>query len=139
GSGDRAVQRVLLDGVAAGDTILTAAVREPSDPMPPAPATTAGNTVSGVKIGVPYGAAARWILVPASFTWGAGVAVVDPSAGGVTRIPGPANECTLRLHRGPLAPPLGGGPAGGGPHPPPPARAAAPGRGGPARGAAPAP
>jgi len=108
-SGDRDLQQVLLDGVAAGDTILTAAVREPSDPMPPAPATTAGNTVSGVKVGVPYGAAARWILVPASFTWGAGVAVVDPSAGGVTRIPGPANECTLRLDRAPVAHLLGDG------------------------------
>ena len=61
--GDRDLQRVLLDGVAAGDAVLTTAVREPSDPMPPAPATTAGGgTVSGVKIGVPYAAAARWIL-----------------------------------------------------------------------------
>src|SRR5262249_30178593 len=35
--GTRELQLALLDGVAAGDTILTAAVREPSDPMPPAP------------------------------------------------------------------------------------------------------
>jgi hypothetical protein len=60
---------VLLDGVAAGDAVITAAVREPSDPMPPVPATAAGGgTVSGVKVGVPYAGAARWILVPASFT-----------------------------------------------------------------------
>jgi 3-oxo-4-pregnene-20-carboxyl-CoA dehydrogenase alpha subunit len=59
---DRGLQRALLDGVAAGDTVLTAAVREPPDPMPRAPATTVtrAGTVSGVKIGVPYGAAARW-------------------------------------------------------------------------------
>ena len=38
---DRDLQQALLAGVAAGDTVLTAAVREPSDPMPPAPATTA--------------------------------------------------------------------------------------------------
>ena len=67
--GDRHLQQVLLDGVAAGDTVLTAAVREPSDPMPAAPATTAdARTVSGVKTGVLYAGAARWILVPASFT-----------------------------------------------------------------------
>src|SRR5215471_7549656 len=85
--GDRGLQRVLLDGVAAGDTVLTAAVREPSDPMPLAPATTVRDgRVSGVTTGVQYGAAARWILVPASLApsadrlGGTGVAVVDPSA-----------------------------------------------------------
>jgi alkylation response protein AidB-like acyl-CoA dehydrogenase len=121
---DRGLQRVLLDGVATGDTVLTAAVREPSDPMPMAPATTvlpttAGSTVSGVKIGVPYGAAARWILVPASFapsadgSGGAGVVVVDPSADGVTlrRTPSSAGgpEYTLRLDHAPIAHRLGDG------------------------------
>src|SRR5690349_3119990 len=69
--GTRDQQRALLGGVAAGDALLTAAVREPSDPMPAAPATTVtpgdgGATVSGVKIGVPHAAAASWILVAAS-------------------------------------------------------------------------
>src|SRR3984885_6668135 len=74
--GDRDLQQVLLDGVASGDTVLTAAVREPSQVLPAAPATTAEmadgpgaaapGTVSGVKIGVPYGAEADWVLVPAS-------------------------------------------------------------------------
>jgi alkylation response protein AidB-like acyl-CoA dehydrogenase len=111
--GDCDLQRVLLDGVAAGDAVLTAAVREPSDPMPSAPATTAGGgTVSGVKIGVPYAAAARWILVPASLTTGGtGVVVVDPSADGVALRPTPSSaggpECTLHLDGAPVAHLLG--------------------------------
>jgi 3-oxo-4-pregnene-20-carboxyl-CoA dehydrogenase alpha subunit len=111
--GDRRVQQVLLDGVAAGDAVLTAAVREPSDPMPPAPATTAGGgTVSGVKTGVPYAAAARWILVPASLAaGGTGVVVVDPSAAGVSLQPTPSSaggpECTMYLDAAPVAHVLG--------------------------------
>jgi len=116
--GDRGLQRVLLDGVAAGDTVLTAAVREPSDPMPLAPATTVRDgRVSGVKTGVQYGAAARWILVPASLApsadrlGGTGVAVVDPSAGGVKLRPTPSStggpEYTLQLDEAPVAHLLG--------------------------------
>jgi alkylation response protein AidB-like acyl-CoA dehydrogenase len=117
--GGRDLQRALLDGVVAGDTVLTAAVREPSDPMPLAPATTArlrggAGTVSGVKIGVPYGAEARWILVPASFaSGGGGAVVVDPSADGVRlrRTPSSAGgpEYTLHLDDAPIAHLLGGG------------------------------
>jgi alkylation response protein AidB-like acyl-CoA dehydrogenase len=111
--GGRELQQALLDGVAAGDTILTAAVREPSDPMPPAPATTVRNGgVSGVKTGVQYGAAARWILVPASLApGGTGVAVVDPSADGVRLRPTPSSaggpEYTLHLDDAPVAHLLG--------------------------------
>jgi alkylation response protein AidB-like acyl-CoA dehydrogenase len=111
--GSRELQQALLDGVAAGDTILTAAVREPSDPMPPAPATTVRNgAVSGVKTGVPYGAAARWILVPASLaSGGTAVAVVDPSAGGVRLRSAPSSaggpEYTLHLDDAPVAHLLG--------------------------------
>ena len=39
--GDRGLQQTLLAGVATGDTVLTAALREPSDPMPARPVTTA--------------------------------------------------------------------------------------------------
>ena len=103
--GDRHLQRVLLDGVAAGDAVLTAAVREPSYPMPPAPATTTGGgTVSGVKTGVPYAAAARWILVPASFTAG-GTGVVVTLRPAPTSAGGP--ECTLHLDAAPVAHRLG--------------------------------
>jgi 3-oxo-4-pregnene-20-carboxyl-CoA dehydrogenase alpha subunit len=118
----RDVQRAVLAGVATGDTLLTAAVREPSDPMPLAPATTATltaattssltaategeapssdpagtplGTVSGTKIGVPYAAEARWVLVPASLaTGGAGVVLVDPAAPGVTATRTPSSAGT---------------------------------------------
>jgi len=110
--GDRDQQRLLLDGVAAGDAVLTAAVREPSDPMPSAPATTTGGgAVSGVKIGVPYAAESRWILVPATSASGPGVVVVDPSAEGVTLRPTPSSaggpEYTLQLDSAPVAHVLG--------------------------------
>jgi 3-oxo-4-pregnene-20-carboxyl-CoA dehydrogenase alpha subunit len=114
--GDRDLQRALLAGVAAGDTVLTAALREPSDPLPSAPATTArlsggSGTVSGVKIGVPYGAAASGILVPASIDSGTGVVIVDPSGAGVIlrRTPSSAGqpEYTLRLDEAPVTHVLG--------------------------------
>jgi 3-oxo-4-pregnene-20-carboxyl-CoA dehydrogenase alpha subunit len=82
-SADLALKQRLLAGVASGDTILTAAIREPSDPMPAAPRTVAvlagggpadgglaggalPATLTGLKTGVPYAASARWILVPAT-------------------------------------------------------------------------
>jgi 3-oxo-4-pregnene-20-carboxyl-CoA dehydrogenase alpha subunit len=115
--GDRDLQRTLLAGVAAGDTVLTAAVREPSGVMPGRPATTAtlgraSGTVSGVKIGVPYAAAAEWILVPASLDAGrTGVVVVQASAEGVswrrTHSSSGEPEYTLRLDRAPVADLLG--------------------------------
>ena len=113
--GSRDQQLALLAGVAAGDTLLTAAIREPSEPMPPAPATTlrsgaavgAGpGTVSGVKIGVPHAAAATWMLVPASLgTGGTAIAVVATSASGVTLRRTPSSsatpEYTVRLDGAP--------------------------------------
>jgi len=101
----RGILQHLLTGVGAGDVVLTAAVREPSEPMPPKPATTLNvgdGTVSGVKIGVPYAGAASRILVPATVPGdGTAIAVVDPSADGVTitRTPSSAGapEYTLRL------------------------------------------
>src|SRR5260370_29865219 len=82
------LQQNLLAGVNAGDVLITAALREPSEPMPTQPATTASvpdGTVSGVKIGVPYAAAASRILVPATFDAGGreagtGGVVIDPAA-----------------------------------------------------------
>ncbi|MGO8957601.1 MAG: acyl-CoA dehydrogenase family protein [Streptosporangiaceae bacterium] len=120
-SADRELVRKLLTGVAGGDTILTAALREPSGPMPdePGAVTTAlglGGTVSGVKVGVPYAAAARWILVPASLAGGTAsrnvdnrtvIAVVEPDADGLscqrTRSSSGLPEYTLRLDRTPVA------------------------------------
>jgi 3-oxo-4-pregnene-20-carboxyl-CoA dehydrogenase alpha subunit len=126
--GDRHLQRTLLDGVGSGGTVLTAAVREPTGVMPSAPATTArlrgkSGTVTGVKVGVPYAAAADWILVPAGIAAGdadapggpgrAGVVVVNRSAAGVslrrTHSAGGAPEYTLRLDEAPVADLLGAG------------------------------
>ncbi len=120
----------LLAGVATGHTILTAAIREPSDPMPAAPRTVltrAGGrlpaTLSGLKTGVPYAAAARWILVPASAA-GAGrdrtgtvVAVVEPDADGLscqrTRSSSGLPEYTIRLEQTPVLAVLDGCDAAG--------------------------
>jgi 3-oxo-4-pregnene-20-carboxyl-CoA dehydrogenase alpha subunit len=109
---DADVKHRLLSGVAGGDVILTAAIREPSRPMPAVPATTVtltkhGGTVSGLKVGVPYAAAARWILVPASTPAGdAVVAVVEPDADGLscqrTLSSSGLPEYTLRLTDSPV-------------------------------------
>jgi alkylation response protein AidB-like acyl-CoA dehydrogenase len=112
---DDGLQSQYLAGVAAGDIVLTAAVREPSEPMPAKPATTASDrdgSVSGVKIGVPYAAAANWILVPATLRGGGtAIMLVDPAADGVTidRTPSStgAPEYTLRLDEAPIAARLG--------------------------------
>lgn len=127
--GDRGLQRALLAGVAAGDTVLTAAVREPSDVMPQVPATTAtlgdrsgpavSGTVSGVKVGVPYAAAADWILVPASLASGVRrVVIVARSAQGVSlrRTPSASGdpEYTMRMDEAPVAHVLGEAAGGGG-------------------------
>jgi 3-oxo-4-pregnene-20-carboxyl-CoA dehydrogenase alpha subunit len=107
------VQRQLLAGVATGETILTAAIREQSEPMPRRPTTTAelsagGGRVTGVKLGVPYATAARWILVPAQLAdGGTAVVVVEPDAKGVscqrTHASSGLPEYTLRLERAPVA------------------------------------
>jgi alkylation response protein AidB-like acyl-CoA dehydrogenase len=106
------VQRELLAGVATGETILTAAIREPSDPAPHVPATTAelsgaGGRVTGVKLGVPYAAAARWILVSASLAGGGtAVVVIEADAPGLTAARTHTSsglpEYTLRLDQVPV-------------------------------------
>lgn len=107
--GEHDLQKRVLAGVATGDTVLTAALREPSDPMPSLPATVlADGTVSGVKVGVPYCAEARWVLVPARIAdGGTAVAVIDPAAGGVSMVRTPSYggepEYTLRLTGAPAA------------------------------------
>jgi alkylation response protein AidB-like acyl-CoA dehydrogenase len=113
--GDRGLQQALLAGVGTGDTVLTAALREPAAPMPARPATTvtlAGGTgragvVSGLKVGVPYCAEASWVLVPASIAGGgSAVVIVNPAANGVTvmrtRSSGGEPEYTLRLSAAPV-------------------------------------
>ncbi len=110
---DGALRQRLLAGVGTGETVLTAALREPSDPRPTRPATVAAaGTVSGVKTGVPYAAAARWILVPASTSAGAAVVVVESDAAGLscqrTHSSAGLPEYTLRLDRTPMVAVLDG-------------------------------
>jgi alkylation response protein AidB-like acyl-CoA dehydrogenase len=114
--GDAGLQRALLPSVAAGEMILTAAIREPSDPMPEVPAVTVtAGTVTGTKVGVPYCAQASRVLVPASFAGAgdgrAGVVIIDPAAPGASLTPAPASgrdpEYTLRLDRAPVEAVLG--------------------------------
>lgn len=107
--GSRAQAELLLAGVGTGETILTAGIREQSEPRPAVPATVAAlsgddaGVVTGTKVGVPYAAQARWLLIPATLAGGAGrvLVVVDPAAAGVTITPTPASgdspEATVRL------------------------------------------
>jgi 3-oxo-4-pregnene-20-carboxyl-CoA dehydrogenase alpha subunit len=109
---DRGLAGRLLAGVGTGGTVLTAALREPSQPRPAVPATTAtldsdGGTVTGVKVGVPYAAEADWVLVPARLAGGgAAVVVISPGADGVTTVRTPSSagdpEYTLRLAATPV-------------------------------------
>src|SRR5438105_864397 len=82
-------RRRLLPGVAEGDTVLTAALAEPLNPDPLAPATVATPAASqwgltGTKTLVPAAQLAATMLVPAATGDGAvGVFLVDPGGRGV--------------------------------------------------------
>jgi 3-oxo-4-pregnene-20-carboxyl-CoA dehydrogenase alpha subunit len=116
----QALQSRYLPAAGAGDIVLTAAVREPSEPMPVRPATTASDrdgSVTGVKIGVPYAAAADRILVPATLSeGGTAIVLVDPADDGVTieRTPTStgAPEYTLRMEGATIISLLGGAEGG---------------------------
>ncbi len=111
--GDRGLRRALLPAAGAGEMILTAAIREPSDPLPLVPAVTVtAGRVTGTKVGVPYCAEASHVLLAVSFapaedlpgaTGGTGVVIIDPAADGaqLTRTLTAAGtpEYTLRLDR----------------------------------------
>ncbi|MCX2949025.1 acyl-CoA dehydrogenase family protein [Lentzea sp. NEAU-D7] len=74
-------QEALLPLVTEQHGVLTAALSEPSRPLPAEPGTTAGpDGIFGVKINVPHAAEASRILVSTS----AGVFVVDPAQPGVS-------------------------------------------------------
>jgi alkylation response protein AidB-like acyl-CoA dehydrogenase len=117
--GDEDLRRALLPPAAAGEVVLTAGIREPSDPLPRVPAVTVTDgTVSGTKVGVPYCAEAARVLLPVTFAAlprgddpPTGVVIIDPAATGarVTRTPSAAGapEYTLRLDRVPVEHVLG--------------------------------
>ena len=82
--------------------ILTAAIREPSEPAPADPATTVTDgRITGTKVGVLYAEQSHLILVPAS----TGVFLVDPRGEGVELARTPSStgqpEYTLRLDQAP--------------------------------------
>jgi 3-oxo-4-pregnene-20-carboxyl-CoA dehydrogenase alpha subunit len=82
-------QDALLPLVTEQHGVLTAALSEPSRPLPASPNTTAGpDGISGVKINVPYAAEAQRILVSTDN----GVFVVDPAQPGVS-----TSDGTVRL------------------------------------------
>ncbi len=76
--GSRDQQRALLPGVASGELLLTAALREPSHPAPTPPATAVTNgKITGTKVGVPHAAEAHRILVPTRQTPAPAAASLD--------------------------------------------------------------
>ena len=79
-----------LAGVATG-AVLSAALNEPGTSLPDRPAVTlADGKLTGTKIGVPYAETAQWLVVTAA----GGVAVIAPSAPGVTLTKTPASNGT---------------------------------------------
>jgi alkylation response protein AidB-like acyl-CoA dehydrogenase len=97
-------QDELLPLVTQQHGVLTAALSEPSAPLPAEPGTTAGpDGIFGVKINVPHAAEAQRILVSA----GTGVFVVDPAQPGVS-----TSDGTVRFE-GARGEPLGEGAAAG--------------------------
>lgn len=100
-------RREVLGQVVDSAAVLTAALHEPSTPLPVAPRTSArrdgdGWLVSGTAVGVRHAAEAYRVLVPVTFTeGGTGVLLVDPRATGVTLTPtrssSEAPEYTARL------------------------------------------
>jgi hypothetical protein len=117
----------LLRGVASGELLLTAALREP--PTAPATAVTDG-TITGLKIGVPFADQSRLLLIPARLAHpdsmivnssghiapqtvhDHGVALVRPDAEGVRVIRTPSSsgepEYAVQLDQAPVEGMLGG-------------------------------
>ena len=80
-AGDEDTRAALVPKIVSGDLLLTAAIGEVGRAVPDNPATTMqDNRVSGVKIHVPV---RDGLLLVSTST---GVAVVDPSGEGVTRV-----------------------------------------------------
>ncbi len=122
----------VLRGVASGELLLTAALREPSNPQPFPPATAVTDgTITGLKIGVPYAAQSHLLLIPARLAPGdpmimasfgqiapetghdhGGVFLINPRGSGVelTRTPSSSGEpeYALELDHAPVEGMLGG-------------------------------
>jgi 3-oxo-4-pregnene-20-carboxyl-CoA dehydrogenase alpha subunit len=114
----------LLPAVTSGELLLTAALREPSNPQPAPPATTmTDGKLTGTKVGVPYAEQAGLVLVPSMImgrsgqiapkkTHDHGVALMSPHAERVTLTRTPSSsgepEYTLRMDGASIEGMLGG-------------------------------
>ncbi len=86
-------QRAWLPKVAAGEALLTPAIREPGVGMRDTPGTTyVDGKVTGRKVGVTYAGQAARLLVTAVADGEAVVALVDPSDPGVTLLASPSSS-----------------------------------------------
>jgi len=103
-SGTRRQQEAFLPGVAKEGLVLTAALHEPSQPLPTHPRSIARRegdlfVVNGTKVGVPYADRADRVLVPVTIPdallvdrhAGTGLLIVDPQASGVSVTPAPSS------------------------------------------------
>ncbi len=92
--GSAPLQAALLPGVAAGETVLSAALADvagdiaiggPGRPAVAATATDGGVTLAGIAFAVPFAHVADRIIVPATLgDDGVVLAVIDPRAAGIT-------------------------------------------------------
>lgn len=88
--GSRRQQEALLPAVVKGGRVLTAALHEPSEPLPAHPRTLACRkgdrfVVTGTKVMVPYADRADRVLVPVTIEGGGtGLLIVDPRAAGAS-------------------------------------------------------
>jgi alkylation response protein AidB-like acyl-CoA dehydrogenase len=104
-NGTRQQQDAFLPRVVKDGLVLTAALHEPSDPLPAHPHTIARRdgdllVVTGVKVSVPYAERADRVLVPVTVPQdGTGLLIVDPRAPGasLTVVPSAGNEPHYRL------------------------------------------
>ncbi len=86
-------QQAWLPKIAAGEALLTPALREPGIGITGTPGTTyADGKVTGRKIGVTYAGDAARLLVTAVADGNAVVALVDPSDPGVTLLTSPSSS-----------------------------------------------
>jgi alkylation response protein AidB-like acyl-CoA dehydrogenase len=94
--GTRPQQGALLPAVVRGDRVLTAALHEPSEPLPARPRTLARRegdwfVVTGTKVMVPYADRADRVLVPVTIeNGGSGLLIVDPLTPGAGLTPAAA-------------------------------------------------
>ncbi|WP_033296029.1 acyl-CoA dehydrogenase family protein [Amycolatopsis jejuensis] len=90
--GTPAQRAEFLPPAAAGESLLTSALHEPSAPLTTIPGTMGTATdgawaVTGVKTHVPYAAESARILTPVALPGGTAVALVDPRSPGVEVLP----------------------------------------------------